>query len=147
MFDCTFVSSDPDKYYEVECPVNYLGVSTQLKWYVSSINTMFSVVMFGPDDYIEYTLGRGDVAERNKIQLLRYYKSFDEGVLEDLNNGFKMAEQEITIGTDDLGKVKINNIYPYVVFASIFNLAKTYIGGQRPNLKILPRKNAILNWC
>ena len=107
MFDCTFVSSDPDKYYEVECPVNYLGVSTQLKWYVSSINTMFSVVMFGPDDYIEYTLGRGDVAERNKIQLLRYYKSFDEGVLEDLNNGFKMAEQEITIGTDDLGKVKI----------------------------------------
>ena len=105
MFDCTFVSSDPDRYYEVDCPVNYLGVSHQLKWYVSSINTMFSVIMFSPEDYIEYKIG----TVHKKICLSQYFKSFDEGVLESLNAGFKAANDNITIATDDLGRTKIDS--------------------------------------
>ena len=110
MFDCTFVSSDPDRYYEVECPVNYLGVSHQLKWYVSSINTMFSVIMFSPEDYIEYKLGPAIDEEHKKIFLSQYFKSFDEGVIESLNEGFKNAGEGITITTDNLGRTQIDSM-------------------------------------
>ena len=107
MFDCTFVSSDPDKYYEVECPVNYLGVSNQLKWYVSSINTMFSVIMFGPEDYIEYNIGPVNNREKKRIELVQYYKSFDDGVIESLNQGFINSGDDMTITSDELGRIKI----------------------------------------
>ena len=102
MFDNNFSSTDPDKYYEVNCPVNYFGVSHQLKWFVSSINTVFTVEMFNSDDYITFDVD-GHVI---MTKLSKSYKDRDEsGLISDLNEVLK--DINITISTDELGRFKL----------------------------------------
>ena len=101
MFDNTFCSSDPDKYYEVNCPVNYFGVSNQLKWYISSINTVFIVEMFSPDDYITFLIGD----EKQKINLEKSYKNRDDTTL--LSDLIALLEPiGISLSCDDLDRYK-----------------------------------------
>ena len=113
MFDNNFSSTDPDKYYEVNCPVNYFGVSHQLKWFVSSINTIFTVEMFNTDDYITFVID-GMVYT---IQLTKSYKDRDEsGLVSDLNELLETCG--ITLSTDELGRFK---------FSSSVEFSMTYI--------------------
>ena len=48
----TFSSTDADNYGEVICPVNYMGASVQLKWYVSYINGKANTILLDSDDYV-----------------------------------------------------------------------------------------------
>ena len=128
MYDYTFCSSDPDHFNEVECPVNYLGVSTQLKWYVSSINTYFSVEMFSPDDYIEFCLSHITFSEFKKVNLKRSYKDRDEsGLLNDLNQLFKdeLGDNVISLTTDELGRTKFIGSIPFDITGISYGLKQT----------------------
>ena len=49
----TFSSTDADNYSEVICPVNYMGTSIQLKWYVSFMNGKANTILLDTDDYVE----------------------------------------------------------------------------------------------
>ena len=49
----TFSSTDADNYSEVVCPVNYMGASLQLKWYVSFMNGKANTILLDTDDYVE----------------------------------------------------------------------------------------------
>ena len=103
MFDNNFSSTDPDRYYEVNCPVNYFGVSHQLKWFVSSINTVFTVEMFNSDDYITFNI----CGEIVTIQLQKSYKDRDEsGLITDLNE--LLGVYTITLAADELGRYKFS---------------------------------------
>ena len=103
MFDNNFSSTDPDKYYEVNCPVNYFGVSHQLKWFVSSINTVFTVEMFNSDDYLSFDVD-GTVTD---LRLSKSYKDRDEsGLVTDLNELLETIG--ITLSTDELGRYKFS---------------------------------------
>ena len=120
MFDNNFSSTDPDKYYEVNCPVNYFGVSHQLKWFVSSINTIFTVEMFTSDDYILFNLD-GTVTE---IRLSKSYKDRDEsGLISDLNE--LMESVGITLATDELGRYKFSASVKFSIIKITYALQQT----------------------
>ena len=125
MFDYTFCSTDPDHFNEVECPVNYLGVSTQLKWYVSSINTYFSVAMFSPEDYIEFCIGFSTYSKTYRFYLQKNYKDRDEsGLINDLIDLFKteLGEDFLTITTDELGRIKFMCKNPFDITSVSYGL-------------------------
>ena len=120
MFDNNFSSTDPDRYYEVNCPVNYFGVSHQLKWFVSSINTVFTVEMFNTDDYITFNLD-GTVIE---IRLSKSYKDRDEsGLIADLNE--LMESVGITLATDELGRYKFSSSVNFSILYMTYALQQT----------------------
>lgn len=128
MFDYTFCSTDPDHFNEVECPVNYLGVSTQLKWYVSSINTYFSVAMFSPDDYIEFCISFNTYSKTYKFNLKKNYKDRDDsGLLNDLNILFAetLGEKFLVITADELGRVKFISTSPFDIVGISYALKQT----------------------
>ena len=119
MTDYTFCSSDPEHFNEVDCPVNYLGVSRQLKWYVSSINTYFSVEMFTPDDFI--TIECEDAYY--KINLSKSYKDRDNsGLLEDLNVLLSNEIDGMTIIPDELSRQAFIHTKPFSITGMSYNL-------------------------
>ena len=125
MFDYTFCSTDPNHFNEVECPVNYLGVSTQLKWYVSSINTYFSVAMFSPEDYIEFCVAYVTYSKSTRFYLQKNYKDRDEsGLINDINEMLKeeYGKDFLTITTDELGRLKFVCQMPFEITGLSYGL-------------------------
>ena len=49
----TFSSTEAENYNEVVCPVNYMGASVQLKWYVSYMNGKANTILLDTDDYAD----------------------------------------------------------------------------------------------
>ena len=128
MFDNNFSSTDPDKYYEVNCPVNYFGVSHQLKWFVSSINTVFTVEMFSTDDFITFVQTTKTDSEITKttstIKLEKSYKDRDEsGLIADLNT--TLASIDITLAADDLGRYKFSSSSTFSIVGMSYALQQT----------------------
>ena len=120
MFDNNFSSTDPDKYYEVNCPVNYFGVSHQLKWFVSSINTVFTVEMFNSDDYLSFIVD-GTVTD---LRLSKSYKDRDEsGLISDLNELLETIG--ITLSTDELGRYKFSCSVDFSLIGISYALQQT----------------------
>ena len=120
MFDNNFSSTDPDKYYEVNCPVNYFGVSHQLKWFVSSINTVFTVEMFNSDDYLSFDVD-GTVTD---LRLSKSYKDRDEsGLVTDLNELLETIG--ITLSTDELGRYKFSCSVDFSLIGISYALQQT----------------------
>ena len=120
MYDNNFSSTDPDKYYEVNCPVNYFGVSHQLKWFVSSINTIFTVEMFNTDDFITFIVD----GSNEKIQLAKSYKDRDEsGLISDLNELLESCG--ITLASDELGRYKFSSSSEFSITGMSYALQQT----------------------
>ena len=120
MFDNNFSSTDPDRYYEVNCPVNYFGVSHQLKWFVSSINTVFTVEMFNSDDYLSFNVD-GTVVD---LKLSKSYKDRDEsGLIADLNELLETIG--ITLSTDELGRYKFSSSVDFSLIGISYALQQT----------------------
>ena len=120
MFDNNFSSTDPDKYYEVNCPVNYFGVSHQLKWFVSSINTVFTVEMFSTDDYITFRT----VDQISIIRLEKSYKDRDEsGLIADLNT--LLETYSITLAADELGRYKFSCDRDFAIIGMSYAIQQT----------------------
>ena len=71
----TFNSTDPDKYDEIICPINYTGASNQIKWYVSFVNGKSNTVILDTDDYfiiddIKYNVQRTHTNLDNIVEIL-----------------------------------------------------------------------------
>ena len=131
MFDNNFSSTDPDKYYEVYCPVNYFGVSHQLKWFVSSINTVFTVEMFNTDDYISFRT----VDQYSTIHLEKSYKDRDEsGLITDLNT--LLEKYTITLATDELGRYKFSCDRDFAIVGISYALQQTLGFYYKKNISI-----------
>ena len=66
----TFSSSIEDKFSTVYAPINYLGASTQLKWYVSAVNGKANAILLDTDDCI--------IINKEIYYVVRTYTSLDQ---------------------------------------------------------------------
>ena len=125
MNDCSFCSTDPDHFNEVECPVNYLGVSKQLKWFISSINTYFVVEMFNHEDYINVQVGETIFC----VRLEQSYKSRDEDGLDlDIQALFNsmMGDGRLLLTTDRLSRTRFSSGEPFSILDMSYALKQTF---------------------
>ena len=88
----TFSSSIEDKFSTVYAPINYLGASTQLKWYVSYVNGKANAILLDTDDCI--------IINKQIYYIKRPYTSLDQvnSILNELLNQAGISVESDTSG-------------------------------------------------
>ena len=92
----TFSSTEAENYNEVVCPVNYMGASVQLKWYVSYMNGKANTILLDTDDYVDINEERYYINDT--------YTNFDN-LITILTEFFNQAT--LSVETDKAGRLTI----------------------------------------